>query len=321
MDQPERITVIGAGFMGSVIATLYARHGFAVALHDAAPDTLASFPERALAIAHSLSSPNDSREAIVGRVKLVGNLADAVADAQLVHESIQEDLPLKQALFQQLDRLCARDVVLATNTSTFLLSELCRDVLHKDRVIGIHYITPAHIVRAVEVIIADFTPPERIAWARRFVDGIDHVAVVCRESPGFIVNRIQGTMLAEIHRIVDEGLATPADVDTAIRLSLGPRWALWGALACEDLIVSKRTMLAMLEYMLERTGQPQYRATQSLLEQVRQGRLGAITGKGWYDWGNRYPELVMERDRQLAEIFSWLTSRDSESLVPKAQLL
>ena len=68
MDQPERITVIGAGFMGSVIATLYARHGFAVVLHDAAPDTLASFPERALAIAHSLSSPNDSPEAIVSRV-------------------------------------------------------------------------------------------------------------------------------------------------------------------------------------------------------------------------------------------------------------
>lgn len=321
MDQPERIAVIGAGFMGSVIATLYARHGFAVALHDAAPDTLASFPERALPIAHSLSSPNGSPEAIVGRVKCVGNLADAVADAQLVHESIQEDLPLKQALFQQLDRLCARDVVLATNTSTFLLSDLCRDVIHKDRVIGIHYITPAHIVRTVEVIIADFTPPERIAWARRFVDSIDHVAVVCRESPGFIVNRIQGTMLAEIHRIVDEGLATPEDVDTAIRLSLGPRWALWGALACEDLIVSKRTMLAMLEYMLDRTGKEQYRATHSLLEQVRQGRLGAITGQGWYDWGNRYPELVMERDRQLAEIFAWLASRDSESLVPKGQPL
>lgn len=321
MEQPQRITVIGAGFMGSVIATIYARYGFAVTLHDAVPAMLDTFPERALPIAHSLATQQDAREAIVGRVERVGNLPEAIAGAHLVHESIQEDLPLKQALFQQLDGLCTRDVVLATNTSTFLLSDLCRDVVHKDRVIGIHYITPAHIVRAVEVIIADFTPPERIAWARRFVDGIDHVAVVCRESPGFIVNRIQGTMLAEIHRIVDEGLATPGDVDTAIRLSLGPRWALWGALACEDLIVSKRTMLAMLEYMLDRTGQQQYRATNSLLEQVRQGRLGAIAGKGWYDWGNRYPELVMERDRQLAEIFAWLASRDSESLVPKDQPL
>ena len=319
MDQPQHITVIGAGFMGCDIATIYARYGYAVTLHDSMPGTLETFSERALPIAHSLATPQDPPEQIVGRVKAVASLNEAVSGAQLVHEVIQEDLPQKQALFRELDRLCAPDVVLATNTSTFLLSDLCRDVVHKGRVIGIHYIAPAHIVRAVEVIIADFTPPERITWARDFVAAIDHVAVVCRESPGFLVNRIQGTMLAEIHRIVDEGLATAEDVDTAIRLSLGPRWALWGALACEDLIVSKRTMLAMLEYMLERTGLEQYRATDSLRAQVRNGHLGAIAGKGWYEWGNRYPALVIERDRQLSEIFGWLALRDAESLVPKGK--
>lgn len=309
MDQPQHITVIGAGFMGCVIATIYARYGYAVTLHDSMPGALATFIERALPIAHSLATPQDPPEQIVGRVKLVASLNQAVSGAQLVHEVIQEDLPLKQALFRELDRLCAPDVVLATNTSSFLLSHLCRDVMHKGRVIGIHYITPAHIVRAVEVIVADFTPPALIAWARDFVAAIDHVAVVCRENPGFLINRIQGTMLAEIHRIVDEGLASAEDVDTAVRLSLGPRWALWGALACEDMIVSKRTMLALLEYMQQQTGQQQYQPTASLRALVRDGKLGAMTGHGWFDWDKPVPELVIERDRQLADLFGWLSDR------------
>jgi hypothetical protein len=146
MQQPKYIAVIGAGFMGCVIATIYARHGYTVVLHDTMPAALENFRERALPIAHGMASASDSAENIVGRVKLVADLDEALAGAQLVHEVVQENLPLKQALFAQLDRLCAPDVVLATNTSSFLLSHLCRDVVHRERVIGIHYITPAHIV-------------------------------------------------------------------------------------------------------------------------------------------------------------------------------
>ncbi len=311
MDQPQRITVIGAGFMGCVIATIYARFGYTVTLHDAMPAMLETYTERALPIAHSLATPQHPPEQIVGRVKPVASLTEAVSGAQLVHEVIQEDLPLKQALFRELDRLCTPDVVLATNTSSFLLTHLCRDVVHKDRVIGIHYITPAHIVQVVEVIVADFTPPERITWARDFVAAIGHVAVVCREKPGFLINRIQVTMLAEIHRIVDEGLATAEDVDTAIRLSLGPRWALWGALAGEDLIVSKRTMLALLEYMHQQTSQEQYQPTASLRTLVQDGKLGAMTGHGWFGWNKPNAELVIERDRQLADMLGWLSGREA----------
>jgi 3-hydroxybutyryl-CoA dehydrogenase len=311
MNQPHNITVIGAGFMGCVLATIYARHGYAVTLHDAMPHALETFRERALPIALSLATAEHAAHAMVERVMLEPDLSNAVAKAHMVHEVIQEDLALKQGLFKQLDRLCAPEVVLATNTSSFLLSHLCRDVQGKDRVIGIHYISPAHIVRAVEVIVADFTPPALIAWARDFVAAIDHVAVVCRENPGFLINRIQGTMLAEIHRIVDEGLASPEDVDTAVRLSLGPRWALWGALACEDMIVNKRTMLALLEYMQQQTGQPQYQPTARLRAMVRDGKLGAMTGHGWFDWNKPDAELIVERDRQLSALFGWLMERQA----------
>ena len=282
--QPVNITVIGAGFMGCVIATIYARHGFDVVLHDAVPGMLSSFAKRAIPIAHSLGTPELSPEDIVGRVRLVDTLEAAVAQAELVHEVIQENLELKQDLFKKLDQLCPPGVILASNTSSFLLSHLCRDVVRKERVVGIHYITPAHIVQAVEIIVADFTPPELISWARAFVARIDHVPVVCREKPGFLINRMQFALMAEIHRIVDEGLASAEDVDNAIRLSLGPRWALWGGLACEDLVASKQTAVAMLEYMHAQTGQPQYQTTATLRQLVSENKLGAATGQGWFEW-------------------------------------
>jgi 3-hydroxybutyryl-CoA dehydrogenase len=309
--QPVHITVIGAGFMGCVIATIYARYGFDVVLHDAVPGMLGSFVERALPIAHSLRTSEITPEEIVGRVRLVVALDVAVAQAELVHEVIQEDLSLKQDLFKKLDHLCPPSVVLASNTSSFLLSHLCRDVVHKERVVGIHYITPAHIVQAVEIIVADFTPPELIVWTRAFVARIDHVPVVCREKPGFLINRMQFALMAEMHRIVDEGLASAEDVDNAIRLSLGPRWALWGGLACEDLVASKRTAVAMLEYMHSQTGQPQYETTDTLRRLVSENKLGAATGEGWFEWRRPNAELVMERDRQLAEILAWLAARKS----------
>ena len=104
---------------------------------------------------------------------------------------------------------------------------------------------------------------------------IDHVGVVCRESPGFLVNRMQLALLAEIHRIVDEGLATPEDIDAAIRLSLGPRWALWGALLCEDLVVNKRTALAVFDYMREQTGVDYYASTPTLRDMIARGEIPA----------------------------------------------
>ncbi|MGK2942516.1 MAG: 3-hydroxyacyl-CoA dehydrogenase family protein [Immundisolibacter sp.] len=310
MDTSKPICVIGAGFMGSVIATIYARHGYAVRLHDVSAEALASYAQRATPIAESLADAGHPVAAILGQVTTVLNLQAAVDGVFLAHEVAQEDLAVKQALFEQLDRLCPPEVVLGTNTSSFRLTHLCERVQHRERVIGIHYITPAHIIKAVEVIVADFTPPERIAWAHEFLASIDHVGVVCRESPGFLVNRIQLAMLAEIHRIVDEGQATPQDIDAAIRLSLGPRWALWGALLCEDLVVNKRTALAVFDYMQEQTGVDYYASTPTLRDMIARGEQGAISGKGWYDWDATYPDIVRERDRQLKKTLDWLQAED-----------
>ena len=304
-----RITVIGAGFMGTVIATIYASKGHEVVLHDLNQAMLGSFGERVLPILEGLSGDAAIRKQTVSRIRIESVLSKAVADSKLVHEIIHESLPHKQALFGELDLLCAPGTVLATNTSSFLLTDICRDVAHKDRVIGIHFITPAHVVKALEVIVNDRTPAALVEWTKDFVKDIGYHPMVCRESPGFLVNRIQLAMLAEIHRIVDEGLASVEDVDTAVRLSLGPRWALWGALACEDLVASKRTALAVLEYMQRQTGSEHFKPTRTLVRMVEEGKLGAAAGRGWYEWNEPNAELVIRRDRQLAEILDWLAAR------------
>ncbi len=310
MERPNRIAVIGAGFMGTVIATLYARYGYDVRLHDAMPSMLDSYRERALPIAASLASLDQPAESFLQRVRTERDLTAAVEGAALVHEVVQEVLTVKQELFTTLDRLCPADTVIATNTSSFMLSEICHGVEHKHRVLGIHYITPAHIIPAVELIYGDFTPPALVEWARKFVSTIDHVGVACRERPGFLINRIQFALLAEIYRIMDEGLASRDDVDAAVRLSLGPRLALWGPLLTEDLVVNKKTSLAVTEYIHQQTGDENFAVRPVLRRLVDDGSFGAVSGRGWYEFSEAYSKIVTERDSQLKELLRWLNDKN-----------
>jgi 3-hydroxybutyryl-CoA dehydrogenase len=310
MQNLNRIAVVGAGFMGCVIATLYGRHGYKVALYDIQAPLLESYRDRAQPIAEILADTEHPVDKILGNVTTVSRLEAAIEGAFLVHEVVQEVLSVKQELFASLDRLCDPKIVLGTNTSSFLLTDICRDVKHRERVLGIHYVTPAHIIRAVELIYADFTSPSLIEWGRKFLETIDHVGVACRERPGFLVNRIQFALLSEVYRIMDEGLASRDDVDAAVRLSLGPRLALWGPLLTEDLVVNKKTSLAVTQYLFEQTGDPNFAGRPVLRALVDSGSVGAIAGKGWYDFEADYPAVVSNRDRQLQELLTWLRQKD-----------
>jgi 3-hydroxybutyryl-CoA dehydrogenase len=310
MQNLNRIAVVGAGFMGCVIATLYGRHGYKVALYDIQAPLLESYRDRAQPIAEILADTEHPVDKILGNVTTVSRLEAAIEGAFLVHEVVQEVLSVKQELFASLDRLCDSKIVLGTNTSSFLLTDICRDVKHRERVLGIHYVTPAHIIRAVELIYADFTSPSLIEWGRKFLETIDHVGVACRERPGFLVNRIQFALLSEVYRIMDEGLASRDDVDAAVRLSLGPRLALWGPLLTEDLVVNKKTSLAVTQYLFEQTGDPNFAGRPVLRALVDSGSVGAIAGKGWYDFEADYPAVVSNRDRQLQELLTWLRQKD-----------
>lgn len=306
-----RICVVGAGFMGCVIATLYARHGYDIVLCDNQVSMLESYAERARPIAASFSDDDAQVDAMLNRVATEPSLKDAVAGAFMVHEVVPEVLEIKQTVFQELDALCPVDVVLATNTSSFLISDIAERVSARERVVGIHYITPGHVIPVIEIIHADFTPPELVDWARAFIDSIEHVGVACPERPGFLINKIQFAMLTEVYRLIDEGLASRDDIDAAVRLSLGPRLALWGPLLTEDLIVSKKTALAVTDSLYDQTGDENFKGRKALHDLVEKGDLGLVTGRGWYTFEGEQNQTVVERDRQLSALFEWLREADA----------
>ena len=313
--QSRHIAVIGAGLMGTVIATLYVHSGYEVVLCDAQPGPLETFAERASPIARTLVSGEADVAALVGRVRKTTSMEEAVNGAFVVQEAVQENLPLKQEIFASLDRYCGPDVILATNTSSFLLTDICKDVENRKRVLGVHFITPAHIIKAVELIYADFTPAETIEWGRAFIDSIGHTAVACRERPGFLVNRLQYALLAEAYRILDDNYASAEDIDAAIRLSIGPRLALWGPLMTQDLVASKATSLSAMTYLHEQTGDPSFNPPNVLKDVVAKGAIGAAVGRGWYEWPDRYADIVTQRDTQLVDLLNWLSARNAHRAV------
>lgn len=306
-----RICVVGAGFMGCVIAALYAWHGYEVVLCDSNSEILDSFPDRARPIAATFTSNTAKVDDLLTRVTAEPSLETAVKGVFMVHEAVQEKLETKQAVFETLDGFCPPEVVLATNTSSLLLSDIAARVANKQRVLGIHYITPGHIIRAIEIIHAEFTPSSLVSWGRHFVESIDHVGVACPERPGFLINKIQFAMLTEIYRLLDEGIASRDDIDAAVRLSLGPRLALWGPLLTEDLIVSKQTALAVTESLYQQTGDENFKGRKALRDLVEEGKMGAVSGQGWYRFNAPYSHIVEERDRQLMDLLDWLRDLDA----------
>jgi 3-hydroxybutyryl-CoA dehydrogenase len=169
---------------------------------------LDTYVERARPIAAGLVEDSDASEAMLAGVTLEPDLASAIEGVFLVHEAVQESLEVKQALFAELERICPENVVLATNTSSFLISDIAAQMTRKERMMGIHYVTPGHIVPVIELIHAADTPAELVAWSRMLVQNIEHVGVAILERPGFLVNRIQFAMLTEIYRLMDEGLVS-----------------------------------------------------------------------------------------------------------------
>ena len=304
-----QVTVVGAGLMGMAIATLCAGYGYKVRVCDPAPEVRGSFAERASSVIAHLSETVPGATGLMERIEFDSELATAVQGSLLVQETIHEDLLAKQALFDELDALCPADVVLATNTSSLALGEIGKNLVHRGRFLGIHYVSPAHLVRVVEIIRTDATSSAVIDLGKSFLTSLGRTAIVCRDRPGFLVNRIQYALKAELMRIVDEGTATVEDIDAAVRLAIGPRWALWGPMLQEDLSTNKATVRAVSDYLSEALEAPHYRAAPVLHRLVESGETGAAAGAGWYEWTGDYGQTVGERDRQLVALLDWL--RDS----------
>jgi 3-hydroxybutyryl-CoA dehydrogenase len=280
----ERIAVIGAGTMGHGIAQVAALAGWAVALTDARPEALEPGRERIRANLGGAVQRGklaaESADAALARVSLHRSVADAANGADLVIEAVVEDLAVKRALFAELDRAAPDPATLATNTSSLSIASIAGAVRNPGRVVGMHFFNPVHIMKLVEVVrhdASDQAHVDRVVTAAR---AMGKEPILVRDAPGFASSRLGVVLGLEAMRMVEQGVASPEDIDRAMELGYGHPM---GPLKVTDL-VGLDVRLAIAEYLHRELGGAHYAPPDILRAKVRAGELGKKTGKGFYQW-------------------------------------
>lgn len=281
------VAVIGAGTMGHGIAQVSALAGFVTRLVDAVPDAL----DRALSRVEANLAGGVQRgkltesdaDAARARITTTSEVAAGAEGADLVVEAIVEDLEAKRGLFAQLDDAVGPDAILATNTSSLSVSRIAAATAHPHRVVGMHFFNPVHIMKLVEVVRHDGADDAVVDATRDYAVRMKKEPIVVRDSPGFASSRLGVVLGLEAMRMVEQEVASPADIDRALELGYGHPM---GPLRVSDL-VGLDIRLAIAEYLHAELGEAQYEPPALLRRMVAEGRLGKKTGKGFYEWPNR----------------------------------
>ena len=286
--------------MGHGIAIEFALAGYDVRLHSRSEESL----ERARGmIRDSLERLLDlgrvserQAESVPGLVRMSTDLADVVSNADLVIESIYEDIDAKTHLFAQLDELCPDGTILASNTSSFLPSRLAVATTRPDKVINAHFLNPPFFVPLVEVVPTAETSEETTSVVMKLLTSLGKQPILVeREVPGFVASRLQMALLREALWLVENEVASAEDVDKAISAGLGRRWATAGVLQVLEVagwdLISR--VAADVFPHLSNADDPAL-----LLEMVERGEIGVKVGKGFYDWT---PEKAEELRRRIAK--------------------
>ena len=230
-DNAPRAAVVGAGLIGRAWAIVFARAGWEVRLFDPDPGALAAAPALIRASMDELARHGLLRdpEGSAARIACVADLAEAVAEADLVQENGPEDAAVKAAIFADLDRLAPPQAILASSSSAIVASRFTEKLRGRARCLVAHPVNPPHLVPVVELCGAPWTDPGVLQAARAFYEAVGQVPVVVnRELEGFVLNRLQGALLAEAFRLVGEGVISPQDLDKTVRDGLGLRWSFMG---------------------------------------------------------------------------------------------
>lgn len=284
MTTIRRITVIGAGTMGHGIAQVAAQAGCDVRLVDALPGAAAHALERIRknldgAVERGKATPA-AREAVLARLTASDEPTAAARGADLVIEAIPEQLDLKRDLFRALDVLLPPPSILATNTSSLSVAAIAEAAAHPERVLGMHFFNPVHLMKLVEVVThrgtSDATREAAVAVARLM--GKDPIVV--KDSPGFASSRLGVVLGLEAIRMLEEGVASADDIDRAMTLGYNHPM---GPLRLTDL-VGLDVRLAIARYLREKLQSDRYAPPAILERMVAEGKLGKKTGQGFYTW-------------------------------------
>jgi 3-hydroxybutyryl-CoA dehydrogenase len=279
----KRIAVLGAGTMGHGIAHAAAAAGYDTCLFDVTAPAL----EKGRAAVEAIAGRGvelgkitaSDAERLLRRLRTTTDLAEALADVDFVIEAAPERLDVKLALFRDIERLAPARAVVVSNTSALSITEMAGSLANPVRVAGMHFFNPVHKMKLVEIVRALETSSDTLEAVQQVAGQMGKQTVLVRESPGFITTRVNASIGNEAFYMLMEGVASPRDIDQALKLGLNHPM---GPFELVDL-VGLDTRLSILEYLHHALGE-KYRPCPLLVQYVKAGRLGRKVGRGVYDY-------------------------------------
>ena len=283
-DPIRTVAVLGAGTMGHGIAQVSAMAGMDVRLFDADSERVEAGLSRIRANLEKGVErgkvEGDVRDGALERLRGAGTLEEACGEADLVIEAVPERMEVKREVFGSVDRVAPEHAILATNTSSLSVSRIGEATGRPERVLGLHFFNPVHIMALLEVVRGERTSTDALDAALDYAARIGKEPIVVTDTPGFASSRLGVVLGLEAMRMVEEGVASPVDIDRA--MELGYRHPM-GPLRLTDL-VGLDVRLGIAEYLHRELGGDQYSPPRILHDMVAEGRLGKKTGRGFYDW-------------------------------------
>jgi len=279
----KKVGVIGCGAMGSGIVQVCAQSGYEVIALEVNDELLnkglASINSALTRSVDKGKISQQDKDSILGRIKGTTRAQDFV-DRDLIIEAAIENMELKKKMFTEVDRICPKHAILATNTSCLSVIDMAMATNRPDKVLGLHFMNPVPIMKLLEIVRTVATSEETFEAGQRFGKSLGKTIVVAQDSPGFIINRLLVPFLLNAIRMLDAGMATREDIDTAISLGLNHPM---GPLTLADFI-GLDIVLSMASAMYEELKDPQYVPPVLLTKMVTTGWLGRKTGKGFYEY-------------------------------------